>query len=65
MGARVQCFGYVVACWLVWSLAAYALPHRVRVCVTDQRGASIAGARIQVHGSSQVVLSDASGWGRG
>ncbi len=63
MGARVQSFGCVVACWLVWSLAAYALPHRVRVCVTDERGAPIAGARIEVYGSSQVVLSDASGCG--
>jgi outer membrane receptor protein involved in Fe transport len=61
MGARVQSFGFVVACWLVCSFVAYALPHRVQVCVTDERGAPIVGARIQVHGSSQVILSDASG----
>src|SRR5580704_14379244 len=61
MGARVQSFGFVVACWLVCSLVAYALPHRVQVCVTDERGAPIVGARIQVRGSSRVVLSDTSG----
>src|ERR1700727_176989 len=61
MGARVQSFGFVVACWLVCSFVAYALPHRVQVCVTDERGTPIAGARIQVHDSPQVALSDASG----
>ncbi len=61
MGARLQSFGFVVGCWLVCSFVAYALPHRVQVCVADERGAPIVGARIQVDGSSQVVLSDASG----
>src|SRR5271154_5629043 len=61
MGAWVQSFGFRVAFWLVCSLPACALPHRVQVCVADERGAPIVGARIQVHGSSQVVLSDTSG----
>jgi outer membrane receptor protein involved in Fe transport len=61
MGARLQSLGFVVGCWLVCSFVAYALPHRVQVCVTDERGTPITGARIQVYGSSQVVLSDASG----
>ena len=39
-----------------------AVGHSVQVCVQDERGQPIAGARVQVQGNSnQAVVSDASG----
>src|ERR1700722_15322966 len=62
MGARVQLVAQIVAWGLLSALPAFAATRQVQVCVEDERGAAIAGARVEVHGAaSQMVVSDAGG----
>ncbi|HEX4577798.1 MAG TPA: TonB-dependent receptor [Edaphobacter sp.] len=52
----------VVAVLLFGVLPASAVARRIQVCVQDERGAAIAGARVQIAGdSSQAVVSGAGG----
>ncbi len=55
--------GIMVLCGLLFGAArTCALTHPVQVCVHDEHGFAIAGARVGVQGdSSQAVLSDAGG----
>ena len=55
--ARVVIVGLLLGC-----LPAFAAGRTVRVCVRDQRGDAIVGARVALRaGSAQAVMTDAGG----
>jgi outer membrane receptor protein involved in Fe transport len=58
----VQSGALVMAGLLFGTSAAYAVVHPVQVCVHDERGVAIAGARVEVRANPlQTVVSDTSG----
>src|SRR5271154_3713585 len=61
MRVWLQTGALVVAGLLFGALPACAAAHPVQVCVHDQAGSAIAGARLQVSSLPQAVVSDASG----
>jgi outer membrane receptor protein involved in Fe transport len=62
MRVWLQSWALVVACLLFGAAPACAAGRPVQVCVQDQRGLPIAGARVQLLGNpSQVVVIDAGG----
>ena len=62
MRAWLQSGALVMAGLLFGAWPARALTRPVQICVHDERGLAIAGARVQLPGDSpQTVVSDASG----
>jgi outer membrane receptor protein involved in Fe transport len=62
MRVRLQFWALLVACLLFGAGPAFAAGRPVQVCVQDQRGLPIVGARIQLLGNpSQMVVTDAGG----
>src|SRR5580693_1936291 len=55
MGALLHSLAWIVLYWLISALPAFAVARQVQVCVEDERGAAIPGARVQVQGSASVV----------
>src|ERR1700744_3618242 len=54
--------GILLVLGLVWGMPAFAAAHSVHICVQDERGGVIVGARVEVRGSSSsVVMSDPGG----
>jgi outer membrane receptor protein involved in Fe transport len=54
--------GILLVLGLVWVMPAVAAAHSVRICVQDERGGVIVGARVEVRGSSSsAVMSDSGG----
>src|SRR3979411_2615054 len=62
MRVWVQSLSLVVVCLLFGAAPACAVGRSVQVCVQDQRGLPIVGARVQLLGNpSQVVVVAAGG----
>ncbi len=62
MRVWLQSWALLVACLLFGAAPACAAGRSVQVCVQDQRGAPIVGARVQLLGNpSQVVVIDGGG----
>ncbi len=61
MRVRLQLVARIVVCWLLGAVPACAVARQVQICVEDERGASITGARVQVQGEASSAVSDASG----
>src|ERR1700759_634448 len=62
MRMRLQSWLLVVVCLSFGSAPVCAAGRPIQVCVQDQRGLPIVGARVQLLGDpSQVVVADAGG----
>jgi outer membrane receptor protein involved in Fe transport len=62
MRVWLQSWTLVVGCLLFGVAPAYAAGRPVQVCVQDQRGLPIVGARVQLMGNpAQMVVTDAGG----
>src|SRR5438270_1465252 len=62
MRVRLQSWALTMACLLFCAGPVFAAGRPVRVCVQDQRGSPISGARVQAQGDSMATaVSDAGG----